>query len=444
MHPVIYISLELKVRDLDPRLLVAAEAIKRGLHVVMGQQWALSKNIFNVPPGLFLFKTVNEIQATQMIDARDAGHAVTASDEEVLACACDACFKSGMGPTAAQLLDKFFAQSEHHAQIVIDQYQEMAEKIVITGNPRIDLLSSWGQRSIRAETELIRKKYGPYVLFNSNFAWVNSIWNPREDTKQIAIRTGRLVEDDPNSVAAYDSIYEWERSNMEEFEKTIKWAIKNLQNHTIIIRPHPGENASYWHSAFSDLDRVLIVDGTTHIPWTLGAEVLVHTSCSTGMEATILGTPALSITPRAEAAQHEYLLTNAVNPTVNTWRDAAEALTAYCDRKVGPLADTAPYQKTLESHFPEIGGGQAAAKIGAALLSLVEQRGGMVDPKYSWNLRSGHPWIQVERRSEWIQKFSVDSEELASRLKAMGNLVGLKESINIQKIDDSLFLVFPG
>ena len=109
MNPVLYISVELKVRDLDPRLIVAAEALKQGLHVIIGQQWALSKNIFNVPRGVFLFKTVNEIQATHMIDARDAGHVVTASDEGVLACASDVCFQTGMGSSAPKLLDRFYA-----------------------------------------------------------------------------------------------------------------------------------------------------------------------------------------------------------------------------------------------------------------------------------------------------------------------------------------------
>ncbi len=444
MHPVIYISLELKVRDLDPRLLVAAEAIKRGLHVVIGQQWALSKNIYNVPPGVLLFKTVNEIQATQMADAVDAGHAVTATDEEVMACACDACFQSAMGPTAAGLLDCFFAQSERHAQSIRDQYPDLNGKIVVTGNPRIDILSPWGQKNTKSEADLIRKEHGPYILFNTNFGWVNSIWNAREDAKQVVIRTGRLDESDPASVEAYNSIFEWEKSNMAEFERTIEWAIENLPNYKLIIRPHPGENADYWHRAFGDRDNVLIVDGTAHNPWTLGAEVLIHTSCSTGMEAAVLGTPALSITPRADAAQRGYLLSNSVNPTVETWQDAAEVLTAYCGHKTGPLAGTTQYNETLDSSFHEFGKGVSGANIAENLHSLVEHRGGKVDSGYSWNPRPGHPWVNVERRSEWVQKFSIDDVEMSNRLKTMADLAGLNKSINMQKIDDSLFLIFPG
>ncbi len=77
-----------------------------------------------------------------MIDAKDAGHIVTASDEEVLACASDICFQTGMGETASRVLDRFYAQSERHAQIVRTQYPNFASNIEVTGNPQIDLLSS--------------------------------------------------------------------------------------------------------------------------------------------------------------------------------------------------------------------------------------------------------------------------------------------------------------
>ena len=149
INPVVYIPLELKSRDLDSRLILAVELINKGLNIVIGQQWSLSKNIFNVPQGLFLFKTVNEIQATQMVDAVDAGHIVSATDEEVLACACDECFESGLCHTAAKNMHLFFANSKKHAEIVKNQYTEMKNKTIITGNPRMEIAKKWGKILIK-------------------------------------------------------------------------------------------------------------------------------------------------------------------------------------------------------------------------------------------------------------------------------------------------------
>ena len=442
MNPVVYISLELKARDLDPRLLVAAEAVKQGLNVVIGQQWALSKNFTTMPTGVFLFKTVNEIQAGYMKDAAAAGHAITASDEEVLACACDACFESGMGPTAAEHLDLFFAQGKRHADTIIGQYSNMSDRISITGNPRIDLLTAWGRASFENQAAEIRKKIGNYILFNTNFGWINSIWNAREDTKQIAIRTGHLVPDDPISVAAYETELDWERTNMAELEKVVDWMQSGLPSFKAVIRPHPAEDPNYWINKYSSRPHVLIAKDTPHIPWTLGSTALVHTTCSTGMEAALMEVPALSITPRPNAPQHAYIMSNLVNPTVQNAEQAIDVLTSFVQSASGAMTETEQYLGTLDEFYPDRDGGKSAAQIATGLHDLVQDKGGNVDPLYKWALNPGQPWYQLERRQEWRDKFTVENQEFAVRLKAMTNLAGVKQNIGLQKLDDSLYLMY--
>lgn len=442
MNPVAYISVELKARDMDSRLLIAAEALKRGLQVVYGQQWVINRNFLSMPQGAVLFKTVNEIQASLMLDAANAGHIVAASDEEVMACACEACFESGMGPTAAQVLDVFFAQGPQHAATVTRQYPAIAERVRVTGNSRIDLLGAWGRKVYEQEAQQIKNQVGRYVLFNTNFGWINSIWNAREDTKQIAIRSGHLNLDDPKSVAAYEAELDWERSNMTELEKVLEWMPKGLPGVTAVIRPHPAEDSRYWKTKYGEEPHVIVVEGTPPIPWTLGAEALVHTSCSTGMEAALMDVPALSITPKPDAALHGYLLANEVNASVRSWQEATEALSALLNTSSGPLTEKSAYDAVLGQYFPNSNSSKSAATIADEILALIEQRGGQPNPAYHWDLRPGQGWNQVDRRSEWKEKFSIEVEELAPRLQAMGRLVNLDKSVNIQKLDESLFLLF--
>lgn len=442
MNPIAYISLELKARDLDPRLLVAAEAVKRGLNVIIGQQWVLSKNNRSMPQGAYLFKTVNEIQAGYMTDAASAGYAITASDEEVLACACDSCFQSGMGRTAAKTLDMFFAQGQQHADTVISQYPNLSDRVRITGNPRIDLLTAWGRVSFTNQVATIREKVGRYVLFNTNFGWINSIWNAKEDTKQIAIRTGHLVLDDPASVAAFETELEWERSNMTELEKVINWMQLGLPGFKAVIRPHPAENPGYWKSKYARSPHVLIADNTPHIPWTIASAALVHTTCSTGMEAALLDVPALSITPRPKAPQHDYILSNQVNPTVKNAEEAYEVLTALVDNSNRTMTDADNYRSTLDKFYPDRDRGTSAGQIADGLVDIIKRKGGTIDRSYRWTLNPGQPWYQLERRQEWQDKFTVENQEFAVRLKAMADLAGLNQQIGIQKLDDSLFLMY--
>ena len=73
---------------------------------------------------------------------------------------------------------------------------------------------------------------------------------------------------------------------------------------------------------------------------------------------------------------------------------------------------------------------------------LIKDKGGIVDSSYSWALNPGQPWYQLERRQEWRDKFTVENQEFAVRLKAMTNLAGLNQTVGLQKLDDSLFLMY--
>ena len=71
-----YLTCELKSRDLDARLLVAAQLIARGMSVVVGQQWSMNVNAGHVPPGVFLFKSANSIQVEAARKVKTFGHRI--------------------------------------------------------------------------------------------------------------------------------------------------------------------------------------------------------------------------------------------------------------------------------------------------------------------------------------------------------------------------------
>ncbi len=83
MESIAYLGLEIKQRELESRLLIAARLLKAGVVVFFGQQWSLFSNADALPPGVVLFKTVNGIQAKPMADFRSKGHIVASTDEEV-------------------------------------------------------------------------------------------------------------------------------------------------------------------------------------------------------------------------------------------------------------------------------------------------------------------------------------------------------------------------
>jgi len=53
--------------------------------------------------------------------------------------------------------------------------EKEAGKVVIVGNPRIDIVTGIGKYAYRKEIEDIQKRYGRFIIFNSFFALANGI-----------------------------------------------------------------------------------------------------------------------------------------------------------------------------------------------------------------------------------------------------------------------------
>jgi hypothetical protein len=65
----------------------------------------------------------------------------------------------------------------------------------------------------------------------------------------------------------------------------------------LIVRPHPSENRQTWVDAASGLDNVHVVHEGNIVSWLAAADVLIHNGCTSAVEASVLGTPALSYRP---------------------------------------------------------------------------------------------------------------------------------------------------
>ena len=71
----------------------------------------------------------------------------------------------------------------------------------------------------------------------------------------------------------------------------------------IIIRPHPSEDPEHWRNLAKNTPNVILQSKGDIASWIVGSKAVIHSSCTTGMEAFILGKPVLSFLPYTD---HEY------------------------------------------------------------------------------------------------------------------------------------------
>src|SRR5690606_13069606 len=93
------------------------------------------------------------------------------SDQEGLPFADDG-FLVNIDPDALSNCDLFLAQNETHRAILTTRYADARARIVATGSPRVDLLAKPAHPKPLAQ---------PYVLFNTSFGLVNSVWGTTND-----------------------------------------------------------------------------------------------------------------------------------------------------------------------------------------------------------------------------------------------------------------------
>jgi surface carbohydrate biosynthesis protein len=439
LQPVAYLPLEIKQRDLDCRLLIAAHLLASRVPVVIGQQWSLISNLQNLPPGVVLFKSVNSIMATSMKMFHRLGHLVTATDEEVLACVEDACFMESFCQQAADSCHMFFAQNELHKAAVEARFPQLRQKTMAVGNSRIDLLSPPHRPSLATDTAESAAQR-PYILFNTNYGQINSIWRDMNQVRAIAVRVGWVDPDDPASVARYEAILEWERRNRDEIVPLIHWAADNL-SHKIVIRPHPVELVEFWQEEFGGHANVIIIPRSAPYPWLLESDLVVHTQCTTGLETALLGNLAVNVQPLRHPL-YEHAVAR-VNPTFSTWQAAADAMAQYLNHRTGPIvAQREACDAVLAKLFPGYETGRASRSIAKEMVRLLIGAGiTAIDHRAVLPAFVGY---QRHARADTLRdKFTISQEDFLLRLQQICGSLGYNIQFNIRALDDSLFIMVP-
>ncbi len=396
-HPIAYLTCELKGRDFASRLLIASYLLDAGYPVVVGQQWSLSFNLPKSPPGCYLFKSSNLVQATFMGRCKKAGHLVVVADEECLASSRGDVARS-THPDTFTYADAFLAINDFHREAYIEAYPAAAPLISVAGNARVDILRG---------TQAPRPRSSDYVLINTSFGIINSMWGSPASAAKVWIDSGGHLPGPETGALVRDRIA-FEEAALAETRDLIDWLLANTHL-DIVIRPHPQELSQLWTDR--DPARVSIVAGSDPMPWMRHAILTVHSESTTGVEAAIMGVRVLNLSP--PQAWNSRLIVSEVNPTVATASEAAYLITALLERGTWPTAQTDP-----ASAFPPGG----AKKTAAAILRMLPPPA---------ELPPIH-WVRFERSDVQKKKFTADIEEVHARLKCRAAV-----------LDDSIFFLEP-
>lgn len=295
------IPVEHQVRELDAKLLLACVAAKRGFVVVIGPRREMHFRIPAFSKSIYLSKGMAKASSNVFRVLKMLGHKIVAWDEEALVhLPSDSYYERRFSPISMRFISQLFAWGEDSAELW-RQYPQMPSglPILITGNPRGDLLRPEIGKYYQNRVDQLKGIYGDFILINTNFAQVNAFYADMNLLKPASdlsgnLEMGRRAKRWGVSREYAEGLMRHKQSIFQDFQRLIPTLSKDFPKHSIVVRPHPSENPEAYNRIAADCERVIVNNEGNVVPWIMAAKAMVHNGCTTGVEAYALRVPAIS------------------------------------------------------------------------------------------------------------------------------------------------------
>ena len=292
----IYLHVEVAIRELDSKLLLAVLAASKGHQVILSSMGEIKNGIKTgvLSPGIFHTKSLTPSRAK--IDTHqkllDKGFVVTSIDEEggFINDNLNEFAKTRFSEKSMHQVSAVFGWGKD-IEILKDNYPKNSSKFYKTGSPRIDL-----NKPLLKDYWLKPKKMPnkPFLLVASNF----SCTYHKPFCEYIRrIRTAGYFDRDPELFKLPFQRMSEEYLLLYAFIDAIKKLAHNNNDYDIVLRPHPREAPEPWKIYLEGVRNVHIIKEDAIMPWNKNAFALLHNSCSTAVEAAVAGTPVISYAP---------------------------------------------------------------------------------------------------------------------------------------------------
>jgi surface carbohydrate biosynthesis protein len=360
-RPYLIVPIETKVRELDAKLYFALCAVEAGYRVILGGQAPLFRKLALIPAGIYLDKSVARRKVRAFQRLRAMGFGILACCEEGLVYRNrDAYLNERVAPEAFSQLIKMFSWGDVQSQDIASVIPGAEKKLVNTGNPRFDLLRPELRGIYKPAADKLKDKFGNYILINTNFGRYNHYFG-EEKLKQILRDRGLLA--DKSETNFYNSWIDYIGRIFNSFADVLPVLSNAFPDHTIVLRPHPSENHAVWKNIVKNLPNVRVLSEGQVIPWILGAELSIHNSCTTGLEAALLEKPVF-VYRTLKSEIFDSFLPNRVSVESTTPESLIENISAALQGKyIAPLENDLLVRSDVERYVCSLSGPLATDRI---------------------------------------------------------------------------------
>lgn len=458
------LPVEIQVRELDAKVLLACIAAQRGFPVVIGRLKSILASIGSFPRSIYVSKGMGPGSVETFALLRRLGHAIAGWDEEALVhFPPETHFGKRVSPIAGRYLANIFAWGPESAELLRSNPQFRNSQIHVAGNPRLDLLRREVRPYFEDEVRTLRASYGEFILVNTNFPLVNS---NREIFREGSSANGPRplgVGGRGMTQEFAEKLWRHKHDNFVRFQDMIPRLARAFPEVGIVIRPHPSEKPEVYQQLAAEHERVIVENEGNVIPWQMASRAMIHNGCTTGVEANLSEVPTLSYGPTQEESfdlGRAFALPNLLSHRCPDFDSLQATLEKVLHGKLGCAAGD-EHARLLEEFFAPLDGPLACDRIVDVLEVVASELADASGPSFAsqlaaWRRRSA-PRL-AKALSKWTPGRSraaskgprgarravypeVPLAQMQERVRRFERILGRGEALRIEAIERHVYRI---
>ena len=168
-------------------------------------------------------------------------------------------------------------------------YDSLSLKAFPCVNTRFELLGRLGKLYFKDHANALSTVFGDYVLISDSFApkQFQTIGAPKIEPwvyKQISELSLSETEK-KRLVKVRDESFTKKISSAKAFANAVNHVVSTNPNINFVFRPHPLAALEFWSSHLNQSRNLSIVYKGSVEPWLHAAQAVIHSSCTTGLQA---------------------------------------------------------------------------------------------------------------------------------------------------------------
>jgi surface carbohydrate biosynthesis protein len=305
LTPTVLFPIEIGTRELDSKLVMASALAAEGCRSIVGYKEALkaiaqlSRGVVWQGKSLFSSKTRDHVaddlisRDSAIMFLHDEGgiHQVSAWKQNVLK-------KHRVDDLRTRDISRVCVWGERQKEVISEFAAELSGVLVVTGSPRFDLCHPKFSWLVDAQDQKEIATCTPFILICTRF--VNAAHAEGQEVPFLRrmYSTGWPESFDASAIA--DVVFtQWQQAvhDFADLVVLVKEIALAYPNYTLVLRPHPSENLTFYRQAFSRFKNVTVRRDKSVLNWIRSAALVIHSNCTTGIEAVLAGRPVLNLLP---------------------------------------------------------------------------------------------------------------------------------------------------